>query len=130
VPWSRRPGLLPALRVVRSKDLPGSAVCRLDGVRVVRPARAVADLALHLDERQLTAIALSAMQRELCTYAELVHWQQVLAGRPGTAVLRREREEADPAFESILSAEFGRLVADEGLVPCLEVRLSDGGRVV
>ena len=130
VPWVRRPGLLPALRIVRSKHLPGSAVCRLDGVRVVRPARAVADLALHLDERQLTAIALSAMQRELCTYAELVHWQQVLAGRPGTAVLRRALEEADPASESILSAEFGRLVADEGLVPCLEVRLSDGGRVV
>jgi hypothetical protein len=130
VPWRRQPISVPGLRVVRSRHLPPAAVRRLDSVRVVTPARTVADLALHLDERPLTAIALSAMQRQLCTYEELVYWQQVLAGRPGTAVLRRALEEADPAFESILSAEFGRLVADEGLVPCLEVRLSDGGRVL
>ena len=130
VPSTRNPRPRPGLRIVRSKHLPEAAVGLLDGIRVVEPARTVADLALHLDERQLTAMALSAMQRELCTYEELVHWQEVLAGRPGTAVLRRALEETDPAFESILSAEFGRLVADEGLVPCLEVRLSDGGRVL
>jgi hypothetical protein len=130
VPWRRQLFSTPGIRVVRSRHLPPAAVRRLDGVRVVTPARTVADLALHLEELQLTAIALSAMQRQLCTHEELVYWQQVLAGRPGTTVLRRALEEADPAFESILSAEFGRLVADEGLVPCLEVRLSDGGRVV
>jgi hypothetical protein len=130
VPWTRHPRSRPGLRIVRSKHLPESAVVVLDGVRVAEPARTIADLALHLDERQLTALALSAMQRELCTYEELGHWANVLSGRPGSTTLRRALEEADPAFESILSAEFGRLVADEGLVPCLEVRLSDGGRVV
>jgi hypothetical protein len=40
--------------------------------------------------------------------------------------------QADPAFESILSAEFGRLVGNAGvsLVPSLQLGLPDGRRVV
>jgi Protein of unknown function (DUF559) len=72
------------------------------------------------------------MQRDLCAHADLVHWHRLLAGRPGSGMLARVLQQADPAFESILSAEFGRLLADAAvhLVPSLELGLPDGGRVV
>jgi hypothetical protein len=120
------------MRLVRSRHVPDSVVRWLEGVPVLTPARTVADLARYVDERRLTAIALAAMQRDLCTHADLVHWHRLLAGRPGSGLLSRVLKQADPAFESILSAEFGRLVADAGvhLVPSLELGLPDGGRVV
>ena len=118
--------------MVRSRHVPDSVVRWLDGVPVMSPARTVADLARYVDEHRLTAIALAAMQRDLCAHADLVHWHRLLAGRPGSGMLARVLQQADPAFESILSAEFGRLVADAGvhLVPSLELGLPDGGRVV
>jgi hypothetical protein len=122
----------PGLRVVRSRHLPNSAINRVDGLPVLEPARTIADLALTLDVRQLTAIALSAMQRGLCTHAELVTWQRTLAGRPGSAELRTALQQADPAIESILSAEFGQLIAHAGvnLIAGFDLRLPDGRRVV
>jgi hypothetical protein len=123
---------VPGMRVVRSRHVPASAVRRLDGIPVLEPARTVADLARYMDGRRLTAIALAAMQRDLCTHAELVGWQRTLAGRPGSADLRAALHEADPAFESILSAEFGRLTSSAGLTlfAGFELRLPDGGCVV
>jgi hypothetical protein len=102
------------------------------GLPVLEPARAIADLARYLDHRQLTAVALEAMQRELCTHAEIDAWRNRLAGRPGMAALRTVLAEADPAFESILAAEFGRLVGSAGifLVPAFRLRLPDGYEVV
>jgi hypothetical protein len=127
VPRSRNPRAVAGLRLVRSRHLPASAVCRLRGVPLLSPGRTVADLALHLDDHELAAVALSTMQRGLCTYQELVFWQATLAGRAGSGALRRALEQADPAYESILSAEFGELVARGGvpLLPGLKVGAVD-----
>jgi hypothetical protein len=101
-------------------------------VPVLEPARTIVDLARHLDRRQLTAVTLEALQRTLCTHAEIDGWRRRLAGRAGMALLGAVLEEADPRIESILAAEFARLVAPTGVVllPGHRVRLPDGTRIV
>jgi very-short-patch-repair endonuclease len=132
VPSSRRIRSVPGVRIYRSRHLSESAISQVDGLPVLNAARTVADLALLLDERPLAAAALAAMQRMLCTADEIIDWKDRLAGRPGSAVLARALREADPAFESILSAEFGRLLRESGetLVPAYVLHLPDGGYVV
>jgi hypothetical protein len=112
--------------------MPASVVRRIDGLPLLHPARTVADLAQYLDRRQLTAVALDAIQRELCTSAEIDAWRQRLAGRPGMADLGAVLAEADPALESILAAEFHRLMtsANVYLVPGFALRLPDGTEVL
>ncbi|HEY7223687.1 MAG TPA: type IV toxin-antitoxin system AbiEi family antitoxin domain-containing protein [Micromonosporaceae bacterium] len=120
------------LRVVRSRHLTPTAVRRVDGVPVLEPARTLADLAGCLDERQLTAVLLEALQRRLCTHDQLVAWHRDLAGRPGMALFANVIEVADPAFESILAAEFGQLMrrANVALVASFPLRLPTGEQVV
>jgi hypothetical protein len=132
VPHRRTPRPTPGLRVTRSRHLPSSAVRAVDGVPVLEPARTIVDLARHLDERRLTAVALDALQRELCTHEEIVAWHRVLTGRRGVSVLARVLEVADPAFESILAAEFGQLarLAHVPVVPRYRLRLPTGEEVV
>jgi len=98
---------------------------------VLEPARTIADLALLLDQRELTAVTLAAMQRQLCALDDVRKWQKILAGRPGSTTLRRVVEEADPALESILAAEFGGLMTSAGiaLVAGYPLRLGGGGLV-
>src|SRR5690606_19459157 len=76
-------------------------------------------------------ITLQAMQRDLCTHDQITAWRQRLAGRAGIADLRAVLEEADPAFESILTADFGKLVSSAGvlLVPGYRLDLPDGRHV-
>jgi very-short-patch-repair endonuclease len=123
VPVLRSSRCPPGIRLTRSRHLPSSAHRRLDGLLVLEPARTIVDLARHLDERQLTAVALEAMQRELCTHAQIEHWRSRLAGRAGMAMLASVMRQADPAFESILAAEFGQLMASAGVVLHARFRL-------
>jgi very-short-patch-repair endonuclease len=127
VPYPRHPRLPPGVRLTRSRHLPASAVRRVDGVPVVDPARTVVDLARHLDERRLTALALEAMQRELCTHDQIEAWRVLLGRRQGMASIAVVLREADPRFESILAAEFGRLTTNAGVVLVPQFRLSVAG---
>lgn len=132
VPYPRSPRCPPGVRITRSKHMPAGVVRRLDGVPVLDPARTIVDLAQCLGRRQLTAVVLESIQRKLCTYEQIAAWRNRLAGRPGLADLGAVLEEVDPAFESILAAEFGRLVAGAGvlLVPGFRVDLPDGRYVL
>jgi hypothetical protein len=132
VPYPRDPRCPPGVRISRSRHIPAEVIRRIDELPVLNPARTIADLAQYLDRRQLTAVALQAMQRELCTLAGIDEWRRRLAGRPGMADLAAVLAEADPALESILAAEFDRLVAITGvkLVPSFPVRLPDGTQVL
>jgi uncharacterized protein DUF559 len=129
---SRNPRPRPGLRFVRSRHMSPELVRLVDGVPVLDPARTVADLGLFYDERELTAIALSALQRGLCRLDDIRAWCEKLSGRPGSGVLRRALAEADPAVESILAAEFLELTAAAGihLEPGYVLYLPDGGQVV
>jgi len=128
VPYPRHPRLPSSVRLTRSRHVPDSAVRRVDGLPLLEPARTIVDLARFLDERQLTALALQAMQRELCTHDEIGAWLVRLAGRAGIAMLRAVMREADPGFESILAAEFGHLTTNAGvvLVPRFRVAVPGG----
>jgi len=132
VPYPRSPRCPPGVRIIRSKHMPPTAVRRIDDVPVLDAARTIVDLAAYLDRRALTALTLQALQREVCTYEEVTAWRKRLAGRPGMAELGAVLEEADPTFESILAAEFGKLVASAGifLVPKFRLDLPDGRYVV
>src|SRR5690606_19364930 len=112
--------------------MPPAVVRHIDGIPILNAARTIVDLAAYLERRSLTAITLQALQREVCTYEEIVAWRKRLAGRAGMADLGAVLEEADPAFESILAAEFGKLVASAGilLVPRFRLDLPDGRYVV
>jgi hypothetical protein len=128
VPASRRLRPVSGIRLVRSRHMSSDLIRYVESTPVLEPARTVADLALVLDQQQLTAVALSAMQRRLCRLDDLKAWHKVLCGRPGSAELREALEQADPAFESILAAQFGELIAAEGiiLVPAYRLLLRDG----
>jgi very-short-patch-repair endonuclease len=132
VPNRRTPTSAPGFRVVRSRHLPSSAIRRVDGIPVLEPSRTIADLSRFLDVRSLTAVALAAMQRNLCTHADLAAWQGILAGAPGMADLRAALRVADPRLESILAAEFGQLMtcANVPLLPGYRLRLPDGTEVL
>jgi len=131
LPYPRSPRVPSGVRLTRSRHMPSAAVRRVDGLPVLDPARTVVDLARFLDERRLTALALEAMQRELCTHEQIAAWRRQLAGRPGMAALGAVLEEADPAFESILNAEFGRLTAGAGIMLVPRYPLSvPGGDVI
>ena len=132
VPYPRDPRCPPGVRISRSRHVPAGVVRLVGGLPVLDPARTVADLAQYLDRRQLLAVALEAMQRDLCTHAQIDAWRRRLAGRAGMADLGAVLAEADPALESILAAEFDRLVASVGvpLVPGFCVRLPDGTQVL
>jgi hypothetical protein len=132
VPHRRTPRPAPGLRIARSRHLPASAVRRVDGLPVLDPARTVVDLARYLDQRALTAITLAAIQRHLCTYDDIVAWHRALAGAPGLGTLAAVLKVADPAFESILAAEFGALArrANLPLVAGYRLRLPDGNEVL
>lgn len=132
VPYPRSPRCPPGVRIIRSKHMPPTVVRRIDDVPVLDAARTIVDLAAYLDRRALTALTLQALQREVCTYEEVTAWRKRLAGRPGMAELGAVLEEADPTFESILAAEFGKLVASAGifLVPKFRLDLPDGRYVV
>ena len=132
VPYPRSPRCPPGVRVIRSRHMPPTVVRRIDGVPLLDAARTIVDLAAYLEPRLLTAITLQALQREVCTYEGIVAWRKRLAGRPGMADLDMVLEEADPAFESILAAEFGKLVTAAGvwLVPKFRLDLPDGRHVV
>ncbi len=120
------------LHVVRTRHLPAASVVRVGGLPVTSAARTIADLAGHLDERALTAVALEAMQRRLCTHDEILACHVLLGRRRGAALLARVVERADPALESILAAEFGELTgrAQLHLVPGHRLRLPDGTTVI
>jgi len=118
VPTARNPRSVTGVRVVRSRHMSDELVRHVQGVPVLEPARTIADLALLLDHRQLTAIALAAMQRMLCRLEDVKMWHARLAGRPGSADLGRALEEADPALESILAAEFARLASASDSFDC------------
>jgi hypothetical protein len=128
VPRSRRIRPGPGLRVVRTQHLPALAVRSHRELPVLTPARTIVDLALIWNARQLTAAALTGIQRGLCGLSELKAWHRVFSTRPGAGLMRRVLEELDPAFESILAAEFGALAesAGLGLVPGYRVDLPDG----
>ncbi len=132
VPHRRTPRPTEGIRVVRSRHLPPAAVRQVDGVPVLEPARTVVDLARCLSRRHLTAVVLDAMQRGLCTHTQLTAWHARLGRRPGSALMAAVLEAADPAFESILAAEFARLVetVHVPLQPKYRLRLSDGTEVV
>lgn len=132
VPYPRDPRCPPGVRISRSRHVPSDVVRRVSGLPVLDPARTVADLAQYLDLRQLLAVALEAMQRGLCTHADIDGWRRRLMGRAGMGDLAAVLLEADPALESVLAAEFGRLVASAGvlLVPGFAVRLPDGTQVL
>ncbi len=128
----RNPRTPNGIRLVRSRHLPSTATRVVEGLPVFEPARTVADLAGLLDRRRLVAVVLEAMQRGLCTHDELVAWRRLLAGRPGSTLLAAALAEADPAFESILAAEFGALAerARVALTPRYELRLPSGQTVL
>ena len=132
VPRSRSIRSRPGLRVVRTQHLPALAVRERRGLPVLTAARTIVDLALVWNAQQLTAAALAGIQRGLCGVAELRAWHRVFGTRPGAGLVTRVLEELDPAFESILAAEFGALAqsAGLGLVPGYRVDLPDGGFVV
>ena len=128
VPATRNPRPTAGIRVIRSRHISAEAIRLVDGIPVLDVPRTVADLARVLNQNQLTAAILTAMQRQLCDLEELKYWQRTLAGRPGSALLRRAIEEADPALESILAAEFDALMRGAGiaLMPRYALALPDG----
>ena len=132
VPATRNPRSAAGMRVIRSRHMSDRLVQTVDGLPVLDVPRTLADLSRVLSQKQLMAAILGAMQRELCQLEQLKHWHRTLAGRPGSAVLRRAIEEADPAFESILAAEFGSLIRGAGIVlmPRYNLALPDGGSVL
>jgi Transcriptional regulator, AbiEi antitoxin len=132
VPYRRNPRRPPGVRIIRSKHLPDGVVRRIGGVPVLDAARTIVDLAQYLGRRQLLAVTLQAMQREVCTYAQVVAWRNRLAGRAGLADLDAVLEEADRALESILAAEFDQLVSSAGvsLVAGYRLDLPDGRHVL
>jgi hypothetical protein len=132
VPYRRNPRAAPGLRVVRTRVLPPASVRERDGVRLTSPDRTIADLARFLTQRQLTAVALEAIQRGLCTVDQLAQWRALLAHRAGGRRFAATLEVVDPALESILAAEFGTLVGRAGipLVAGHRLRLPDGDEVI
>jgi hypothetical protein len=131
VPYPRDPRCPPGVRICRSRHVPFGVVRRVNGLPVLTPARTIVDLSAQLPRRQLLAVVLDAMQRELCTHEEIDAWRRRLAGRAGLVDLSAVLAEADPALESILAAEFERLVSSVGvlLIPGYPVRLPDGTTV-
>lgn len=95
-------------------------VVRADGTRVTSPARTVFDLAAVLTDRQLEAVIEQFIDRELCTYAELVDVGRRLRrrGRTGSArfgrVLASRPAQVAPAG-SRLELRLEHALLDAGL---------------
>ena len=79
------------------------------GLPVATPARAMADLAMVHDRRELTAALARGIQSRKFTIDELAGQVELLTGRPGTSLIRKVMTEFDPAFESILSVDLFEL---------------------
>jgi len=133
VPWlsipahRRAPARRDGLIVVRVRQI---EMLRLgDGRRITPLPRTLVDLAQCLDQRELTATYLTAMQRDPGVVADIgATLDRLGRGYPGVGLGRKVLDEFSPEMESILGAElFGLLRphCDE-LEPGMTVVLPDG----
>jgi hypothetical protein len=97
------------------------------GVRIVLPARAVADTARHLASlREVRAVVAAAVQTRVCSISQLA--EELEEGpRRWSALLRQAIAEARDGVRSVVEAEFRDLIRRAGLpMPLFNARLLDG----
>jgi hypothetical protein len=102
------------VRVHRTKRMPERPIV-IDGLRWASPARAVADAAYgRMDRREVTALAVDAVQRSACTFAELA--AELRAGpKRGSGALRAALEEIADGVASMAEIDLRKLIKRSGL---------------
>lgn len=133
VPWlsipsgRRAPPRSDGLIVVRTANI---EVQRLgDGRRITPLPRTLVDLAQCLDERDLTATYLTAMQRDPAVVGDIgAALDRLGRGYPGVAIGRRVLSEFRPEMESILGAQLFTLLSPhcDELEPGVTIVMPDG----
>lgn len=127
IPWARTVPALWDVEVVRSRHLEGVRRMR-NGVAVTSPPRTVVDLGRVLDRDGVEAGLAVALQRGIASMDELQRALTTAYRTAGTGLVRDVLKHFEPAWESVLSARLGRLLAAAGVavVPGLPIRGRSG----
>ena len=127
VPYACRAPALQDVYVMRSRHLEGVRRVRA-GVPLTAPARTWVDLGRTRSAEELEAALARGLQRGTFTLAAIDAVMAVAGNRAGTGLVREVLPRYLPAWESVLSAAFGRLVLAAGLdlTPGHTLRHPDG----
>jgi hypothetical protein len=103
------------VRFHRTRSLLRREVTRREGINVTTPARTLLDLAVVLDDRELTRAVNEARVLRLVSPTELAEAIKRARGKRGAGRLRAILEPPGAPTESILEDEFGKFLDDYGI---------------
>jgi len=118
------------VKIWRTARMPG-IILEDHGVRIVLPARAVADTALHLTNvREVRAVVAGAVQAHMCSISQLA--KELERGpRRNSGLLRQAIAEVREGVRSVVEAELRDLILRARLpMPMFNARVFDGDEFV